>query len=111
MTFIDRKKQTSFFLIILLVSQLCFEKTPAESSQEINKTSFRSAKIVAAEIAMKPTVSSPDTLIRYQHQLMFSDISSVAAFKNTTLKIKQYLFISAHVHNSNNFLFNRVLRI
>jgi len=111
MTFIDRKKQTSFFLLILLVSQSCFEKRPADSIQEINKTSFRSAKIVAAEIAMKPTVSLPDTLIRFQHQLMFSTISSVASFKNTTLEIKQYLFINAHLHNSNNFLFNRVLRI
>jgi len=111
MTFINRKRQTSFLLLILLVSQLCIGKTHANSIQEIHTTSFKSTEIIAAEIAVKPAVSSPETVIRFQYQLMFTNISSVPSFKNTALGCKQNRFSSAQAHISNTFLFNRVLRI
>jgi len=111
MTFFNRKKQASFFLLLILVSQISFEKAEAAPIQQTQKTSFTPAKIISPEFAIKPAGSLGDTISRFQYQLIFIGIRPISFLISTAIDIKPNSIISSRVHFSKTFVFNRVLRI
>lgn len=111
MTFFNRKKQASFFLLTILVSQLYFDEASARPIHETHKASICPAKIISSEIAIKPTGSLQDTISRFQYQLLLIGVEHILTLKNPSKEIKQHSFVAPHVFHTKTFLFNRVLRI
>jgi len=111
MAFFNRKKQVSFFLLIVLVSQVCFEESRATPIEETHKTSLSPAKIISPEIAIKPAGSLQDTISRFQYQLLFIGIKPISYATNVAMEVNQKSTLSSRLYNSKTFLFNRVLRI
>jgi hypothetical protein len=111
MTILNKKRQISFFLFLILVIQLSGSESSAEIRKEIQKVSINPAKVITSGIAIKPIGFPHDSSPKGQPEIVFKDFTTNILHVFSTRLMNPPGIFSTHLINLYPFPFNRVLRI